>query len=389
MKSEFDVVVVGGGPAGSWAARHAAEKGASVALFEKDREIGLPVRCAEGVSAEGLERLVPVRPAWIARSVRGARLVAPDGTGVVSQPGETGYVLNRKHFDADLASFAADAGAEVLTKAYVSGLLVEEGRVRGVHLEHLGERTTVRCSVVIGADGVESRVGRWAGLDTATPPEEIASCAQATLAGLRRDPDTAEFHFGTSVAPGGYAWVFPKGERSANVGLGIPASAARLRKPIDRLQDFTERLFPGASVLTLVAGGVPLCPPPDDIVTDGVMLAGDAAHQANPITGGGILNALVAGKLAGETAAEAAAEGDTSRRRLAAYQKAWMHAGGKAIERQYRLKRAMFSLDDSELNRIARTLLDIPPEERTAFQIFKAGLFKHPRLLLELAKAMV
>jgi digeranylgeranylglycerophospholipid reductase len=389
LKNRYDVIVVGGGPAGSWAAKHAAEKGVSVLMLEKDREIGLPVRCAEGVAASTLKSLTSVRPHWIAREVRGARLVAPDGTTIESQPGETGYVLYRKIFDADLAEMAAEAGAEVATKAYVSGLLLENGFVRGVRVEHLGRAYSITSTVVVGADGVESRVGRWAGLDTCTPPEDIASCAQMTLGGMNYDAGAAEFHFGEAVAPKGYAWVFPKGERSANVGLGIPTGQCRVRKPVEYLKAFVERRFPNASVLTLVAGGVPLCPPPGDIVANGLMLAGDAAHQVNPITGGGICNAMVAGKLAGETAAESVLSGDASKKRLAAYRNAWMKAEGKSLERLYKIKKALFSLSDADLNKIAEILLGIPPEERTAFQIFKAGLFRHPRLLIELMKSVL
>jgi len=389
MKSRYDVVVVGGGPAGSCAARRAAESGASVLLLEKDREIGLPVRCAEGVTAADLAEFVKVKPAWIAASVNRARFFAPDGTVVESNPpGDKGYVLHRKLFDADLAAMAADAGAEVLTKARVSGLILDDGFVRGVQFEHLGRETAVSSAVVIGADGVESRVGRWAGLDTRTPPEDIASCVQMTLGGIKIDEDTAEFHFGEIVAPGGYAWVFPKGRSSANVGMGIPIRGCRIRKPIEWLKAFVERRYPNASVLTLVAGGVPLCPPPGDIVADGLMLAGDAAHQADPISGGGILYAMKAGGMAGETAALAARSGDASKKALSAYAKAWRNSTGKSLEQRYRFKQVLMSLTDDDVNKMAVTLLRIPPEERTAYQIFKAGLTKHPKLLIELAKCL-
>ncbi|MBN2201223.1 NAD(P)/FAD-dependent oxidoreductase [bacterium] len=387
MTDRADVVVVGGGPAGSWAARSAAQAGASVMVFEKDREIGLPVRCAEGVSSRGLEGLVTVRPSWIAREVRGAKLVAPDGTVVTACPGDTGTVLHRKVFDADLAAMAAEAGAVFLTKACVTGLLRENGAVSGVRVEHLGRIFDVAAKIVIGADGVESAVGRWAGLDTRTPPEFIASCAQATVAGLDPDPELAEFHFGSAVAPGGYAWVFPKGGRTANVGLGVPEAACRVRKPVDLLKDFLERRCPGASVLTWIAGGVPLCPPRGDIVADGLILVGDAAHQASPLTGGGILNALIAGRLAGETAAGCVRRGDVSKKALGAYVKAWMKAEGENIERDFRIKKVVYGLSDEELNGVARTLSAIPEEKRTAAEIFKAGLFKHPKLAFEMFRS--
>ena len=112
MKNQYDVIVVGGGPGGSWTAKYAAENGASVLLLEKDREIGVPVRCAEGVSEIGIKRLVEVKEEWIAQKISGARLIAPDGTAVNTSASGFGYILHRKLFDYDLAAMAAEAGAE-------------------------------------------------------------------------------------------------------------------------------------------------------------------------------------------------------------------------------------------------------------------------------------
>lgn len=392
MKARYDVVVVGGGPAGSWAAKCVVEKGVSVLLLEKDREIGIPVRCAEGVSEKGLRTFIPeFSQEWISRTIIGVRLVAPDGRKVDAYTGERGFILDRKRFDYDLAKMAVEKGAEIMTNAYVSGLIVENGFVKGVNGEHFGKSFTVHASIVMGADGVESRVGRWAGLKTQCPLQDIETCVQATLAGLEKpeytfDPDIVELHFGHEVAPGGYAWVFPKSSGSANVGLGISGEYARFKKPIEYLKRFIDRRFPNASVLTWVAGSVPVGPIFGDIVTNGLMLVGDAAHQATPITGGGIFNAIQAAGIAGEVAGEAIYSGDVSKKKLVAYQKAWMKSEGKINERFYKIKNVLFKLSDEELNHIADTLLKIPTEERNVHNIIKAGLFRHPKLILELAK---
>ncbi len=389
MKDRYDVIVVGAGPGGSWAAKHAAEQGVSVLLLEKDSEVGTPVRCAEGVSESDLRRFVDIKDYWIAQVVKGARLVAPDGTVVESYPDEVGVILHRKVFDFDLALMASQAGAEVVTKAYVNGLLFEHGTVAGVKLNYMGEELQIRSSVVIGADGVESRVGRWAGLKTWVFPKEMASCAQMTLTNIEIDPDIVEFYFGREIAPGGYLWIFPKGARTANVGLGISGEISEKKTPFSYLEKFIEKKFPNASKLRIMAGGVPVVSTLKQIVSNGLMLVGDAARQANPVTGGGITSAMEAGSIAGRVAGQAVLAGDTSLKRLSAYSREWHETSGKKNEISYKIKKVVNRLSDKDFNRIAKILLKLPPEKRTMFKIFKAALLKHPKLILEAAKVFV
>ncbi|MFH1942912.1 MAG: NAD(P)/FAD-dependent oxidoreductase [bacterium] len=386
MKEKYDIVVVGGGPAGSWTAKHAAEGGASVLLLEKDREIGMPVRCAEGVSEIALKSFVKVKDRWIAQTIKGARLFAPDGTAVEPNVGGYGFILHRKLFDADLAAMAAESGAEIMTKAYVYGLMIERGTVAGVKVRHLAKDYEIRSAIVVGADGIESRVGRLAGIDTRTPPEDMDTCVQMTLTGIDIDPEYIEIHFGRQVAPGGFLWIFPKGPKAANVGLGISGAFSKNKKAIVFLQEFIRKRFPTASVLTMVAGGVPTAPTLKTIVADGLMLVGDAAHQVNPLSGGGIGNALIAGRIAGKVAAEAVRTGDVSAERLSEYPRDWHKAEGKNNERAYRIKKVVTKLSDEDLNKIAEILVDIPPAKRTLFRIMETALFKHPKLILEAAK---
>ena len=121
MKSEYDMLVVGGGPGGALAAKTAAEKGLSVCLIEKRPAIGTPVRCAEGVGEELLREFMEPDERWIAAKIDSARLVAPNGTAMELNPemagNEVGFILDRKVFDRELVWQAAKAGAEVFVKA--------------------------------------------------------------------------------------------------------------------------------------------------------------------------------------------------------------------------------------------------------------------------------
>ena len=389
MKERYDIIVVGGGPGGLWAAKHAAERGASVLVLEKDREIGIPVRCAEGVSEDGIKSVIDLREHWIAVRIRGAKLVAPNGTEVVSYPDDSGFILHRELFEKDLASMVSECGGEIATKAYVCGLLIDDRSIHGVRVLHLGKEYKIKCSVVIGADSVESRVGRWAGLNTRTSVECMASCVQMRLTGIEVDPEVVEFYFGKDVAPEGYLWVFPKGQNSANVGLGMSGKYPKKKRPISYLEEFIRRKYKKYSILNIITGGVPLIPTMKEIVSDGLMLVGDAAHQANPMSGGGIVNAMIAGRIAGKVAAEAVKEGDVSRKRLSIYQREWYKAEGKNNEISYKIKRVIDRFSDSDLNKIADTLLQIPPEKRSALRIFKVALLRHPKLMIEAAKVFI
>lgn len=390
MRDSYDCIVVGSGPAGAWAAKHAAQAGASVLMLEKDREVGVPVRCAEAVGERGLKMVVDPDPRWITTVIESAVLVSPSGKEVVMESGEErGYMLDRKIFDYDLVQMATRDGVDVRTKAYVYDLIKPNGAVEGIRVQHLGNHYEIRAKIVIGADGVESRVGRWAGLRTNIKMKDMESCIQMTLSNVRVDPKTIYFYLGREVAPGGYLWVFPKNDRLANVGLGISGEYARHKSAKRYLQEFVDKRFPNAGVLYTVVGGVPCAPTLKKIVADGLMLVGDAAHQVNPISGGGIVTAMIAGKIAGRVAAEAISVKDVSENKLRQYAEEWHKAEGKTHERFYKIKKSVYQLTDDDLNKTAETVLSLPPEKRTIINIFRAALVKHPSLIFDLLKVFV
>ena len=386
MKNKYDVIVVGAGPAGSTAARFATEAGASVLLLEKDREIGLPVRCAEGVGEKGIELVVKLQPNWLAQKISGVIFYPPNEERVSVESNDVGYVLDRKIFDYELAELAANAGANVLTKAYVNGLLFEDGRVAGVKLLYLGKSYEIHAKLVIGADGIESRVGRWAGLKTRIAMKDMETCAQVTAANIDAEDSYCHFYFSHKNCPGGYIWIFPKGDGLANVGLGISGEYAKNKPPIDYLNEFLALHYPKAALLTTVVGGVPCAPTLEKIIADGLMLVGDAAHQANPVSGGGITSGMIAAKIAGQIAGAAISEGDVSAKRLSEYVKRWNKSEGNKHKVFYKLKKFIFDLTDEDLDKTARLLLGMPMEKRTLVNIFKSALIKQPSLVFDIIK---
>lgn len=382
----FDVVVVGAGPAGSMAAKTAAENGLEVLLVEKRQEIGTPVRCAEGISKEGIGRFLEVDRKWIAAEVIGAKIYAPDKTEVVMSEemagNEVGYVLERKIFDRYLARLAAKAGAEVYVKTAMVDFERGDGKVR-VKLRRLGEEWEVETKILIGADGVESKVGRKAGIIKTLKLDEVESCAQYLMTGLDIDENYTYFYLGREVAPGGYAWIFPKGNGSANVGVGIlPKMAERNAKYY--LDAFIKREGIEGKIVEFVAGAVPVYGEIETAVADNIMLAGDAAYHADPITGGGIANALAAGYYAGKVAAEAVRSGNYSASFLRRYDELWKNDFGKKLRRNKKLQLKFLEMDDKTISELARAISGKNLGEMSVVAIVKEILRVNPKLLWDL-----
>ena len=388
---KLDVLVVGAGPAGCVAAWEAKANGKQldVLLVERDRAIGAPVRCAEGVGSKGLrEFLDPDGASWVARRITKVIFLAPDDTPVDVGGGDVGYVLDRTRFEPALADEARRAGAEIAIRTEVTGLARCNGAWQ-VRLEGPRGAEDLLARVVIGADGVEGMVGRWAGLDTRVPSRDMESCAQYVVSNIRCDPDAIYLHFADRWAPGGYAWVFSRGEGVANVGLGMVALKSDGRNARAYLDDYIATYFPGGTVTGLTVGGVIVATTVKRTVTDGIMLAGDAAHMINPLSGAGIVNAMKAGRLAGRHAAAAVREGDTTAPRLQRYHDEWMALLGEDHLKYYRLKEALGKLDDGFFNQLARTVNGIPLEQRTLGRIFAHALVRHPQLLPVAARFFV
>ena len=387
MKTNYDIIVVGAGPAGSMAARFAAEQDVSVLMLEKDRDVGYPVRCGEAISKAGVEEFIPSDDKWIAAKISKFSFNAPDGNDVIVEFGDAGYVLERRIFDYELARTAAEVGTEILTRAYVNGLLFEDGKVCGVKYEHQGEQKEVKAKVVIAADGVESRVGRWAGLKTYIDFRDMESAVQITAANIPVDQNTLYFYFGKDVAPNGYFWVFPKGQNKANIGLGVSGLIGKKKSAQSYLNDFMNKHYPNAPVLTSIAGGVPCSITLDKISAPGIMLVGDAARQVNPLSGGGIASGMIGGKIAGTIAGEAIKMNKPDH--ILTYDKAWNDRLGKRHETFNRIKEGIYNFSDDKFNSIANSILKIPIEKRTLGKVFTAALINNPSLLVDIAKVFV
>ena len=359
-----DVVIVGAGPAGSVCAKYLAQAGFDVCVVEKKQEIGVPKRCAEALDF-GVFPKVGIKPnhLWLIQRVDTAVLYAPNGDNVkMLTPDrlEGGCLIERKVFEKHLAKDAIQAGAKYWLKTTAQHVLQENGRVRGVVTEHMGTVKNIEAKITVAADGVDSKIAKSAGLNTANPLENLMSCFQYEMAGLDNiDDSSIHLYYGQSIAPGGYLWIFPKGHSLANVGVGINVLTAGEGTAKDYLDLFIQNrphIFRGASPVEFTSGGVPVRQTAESLVDHGLLVIGDAAQLVNPVTGGGIDLAMLSGKLAAEVAVDALNKNDVGEKNLRSYQEKWEAQYGAYLKRMGRLQKFMKNLTDENLNELAGIL---------------------------------
>ncbi|MBR4504854.1 MAG: NAD(P)/FAD-dependent oxidoreductase [Candidatus Methanomethylophilaceae archaeon] len=386
---QCDIVVVGAGPGGSMAAKFCAQGGLDTILIEKKAEIGAPLRCAEGVSKKWLAEVgIEPDPVWIRGDMKGAIIKSAQGTEFrldESKAGsEVGYVLERHLFDKALARDAAEAGAKIMLRTSATGVLRgPDGKVCGIKGKSMGEEIEIRAKAVVAADGYESQVGRWAGIDTTLKLSDIDSCIQYRMCNIDVEPDFCEFIIG-SVAPGGYVWIFPKGNGVANVGIGVMGSkctkGADAKYYLDKFIAEDPRFSKG-QCLEIMGGFVSTCPGLDCAVEDNVILVGDAARVIDPITGGGICHACRTGMYAGKVLTECAKKNDFSKEALMPYEKMWRDRMEDKLFRNWMAKEKLATLDDEVIDNVIKMISSSDISEVNVYNLLKVIKQKYPQVV--------
>lgn len=359
-KPDYDIVVVGAGPAGSTTARIAAERGLSVLLVDKRQELGAPIQCSGAVSHHALSNVGIIPDGeFISTSIYGFRVYKTNGESIEIdyrkinsekyQEGSLGYVVDRRRFDRHLMMLAERSGAEAWLKTEASGYEPDSDGSARIFLKRFGQPLTVTARAIVGADGLQSQVGKWANLRTHIKLSELASCLQVVMDNVDITA-LLELITGHQWAPGGYAWVFPKGDGSAEVGLGVVRSVttkdARWHLENFISQSFLSERLKRGRILEFQGGGVPLAAPLRKQYADNLILVGDAARHVNPITGGGIHTALHCGEIAGNFLADLLLEGaNPNEENLAGYQEKWMTEIGSKMWELYKVKKDIFRED--------------------------------------------
>ncbi|MEA2074436.1 MAG: NAD(P)/FAD-dependent oxidoreductase [Euryarchaeota archaeon] len=364
---DYDVVVVGGGPAGCMTAKYAAKAGASTLIIEEDAAIGVPVQCAGLISKRALEESeLRNRNFFIKCEIKGAVVHSPSYELTLESPDQRAFAIRRNVFDRELANEAQKAGADIVLKSKVRTVRKrEEGTKLTITTATANGTQEIKAKVVIGADGVKSTVAQSAMLNVA---RSSLSCVQ--IEGEYETGDFAEIFVGKTIAPGFFAWTIPLGtDNRARIGLCIDKRFSPQSNPLLFLKrnlaehPVIAKKYKG-TVFNRTAGRIPI--PVNaglrgrkykTVKIDnetGILLVGDAAAQIKPITGGGAYYGMRCGKIAGEIAAQACLTGDM--KMLNDYEIRWRNEIGKEIAFGLKVHRLRCVMSDEDFDTIVHTL---------------------------------
>ncbi|HID17119.1 TPA: NAD(P)/FAD-dependent oxidoreductase [Candidatus Bathyarchaeota archaeon] len=341
----YDVVVVGAGPAGSSAALKASELGLKTLLVDKKREVGVPVQCGEYMPHEDevkrmfpnskhTSRFIELTKACRRNECDVVRFVSPSGK--MYDVKYRAYVIDREKFDKALVDEAKNNGCEVLLKTLASNVYINDNKLA---LIRNGRCEVVSFKVLIAADGFNSGVANSLGLKT-TSWEDKATTIQRVMGNVSVERNVCEMYWDKDCSPGGYAWIIPKGESVANVGLGIRKKFSKgsltnfLNHFISRHPVASKRLKDG-TVSSTVGGVVPVGGPIPKTFHKNIIVVGDAAGQVAAHVGGGVPSSVICGEIAGETAYRHLKEGAS----IGEYEETWRKELGGILDRALKLRR--------------------------------------------------
>ena len=387
VTESYDVIVVGGGPAGSSAAMQAARDGANVLLVEREPEIAATVRTS------GVTWMETIREYGIPRScynpIKNYGFCSPDNQVLVKGDRYGAAVLDVRGAYRWLARQAQEAGARILTGINVNGARRNKNGIEITGSGHQG-KIQAQGSIIIDASGFPGAVIKY--LKLAPPWSRFGAGAEYELEAENVEHDTWWLMVGSMYSPAGYAWIFPISPSRVRVGVGV-AKPQRSEDPRRILDDLLANgTGPVGSlgktrILEYHYGLIPNSGIDRSSVYERVILAGDTAGQANPLVLEGIRYAIRFGRMAGSTAAKAALQDDASLDMLRHYEKAWRSEAESRIKSAYKVQKRWLDLTDPQWDRELDIINELNADQFLAFVRADFGLYnmtklavRHPKL---------
>lgn len=334
----FDVIVIGAGPVGSRTAFQLAAFGYSVLVLEKKPDLNGQV-CCTGIIGQECADALGLESSLVYRQARSAKLYSPSGKEVrVQRPEPQATILNRPAFNAAMASRAQSQGAEYRFNCGVTSVAAGKD---GISVQ-AANGETLDARAVVDAAGFAAKIG---GLPDADGVDFIMG-AQAEV---DTTVDEVEVYFGDETAPGFFAWLAPTAPGKALAGL------LSRRRPAYYLKKLLSRLVSQGKIrsadVPLTHGGIPLQPLAKSYGKR-LIIAGTAAGQVKPTTGGGIYYGLLCADIAAKHLDRALKTGDLSAASLSRYQREWHKLLGKELRVGYWARKMYEYLNDRQLDHL-------------------------------------
>jgi geranylgeranyl reductase family protein len=357
-----DVLVVGAGSAGCVAARRCAEMGLKTLLLDKKprSEVGQKV-CGDEISKSHFEAtgIEFPRDQEISSPIAGADVYPPSMSNELKVRGWTefdGWTVNRLSFGQRLLSEAIDAGVVFRAENRVGSPILRKDSVVGIEYKDKSEEKKIYAKLVIDASGFAGTIRNKLDhplVEKTIDKEDVALCYReiVKLKMPMAEPEVARVLLGGRVAPGGYAWIFPKGMQDVNAGVGIAGGSGK-GSPKSLFLKFKKEypLLIKSKVIDAAGGAVPVRRPLKSLVADGVAFVGDAAAQVNPIHGGGIGAGMRAGIILGEVAKRAIARKNLSAKGLWHYNVRYLTNFGKRLASLEIFRRLLQAVSDEDMD---------------------------------------
>ena len=390
-KLDFDVVVVGGGPAGSSAARIAAENECTVALVEKEKEI------AETVRTSGVTWISDIKKFGIPEDcynpIKRFSFCSPKNSVTISDDVAKAAVLDVRKSYRFLANRAQSSGAKIFTNTNVSEVLKNlDGKCVGVIAKSKDRHIQFNAKVIIDASGFASVVAKELG--HVEQWKKFGVGAEFEVKTEELEHDNWWLMVGQKYSPAGYAWIFPTSKNTARVGVGIGKPDSEV-DPTVRLNELIDKKIGPIKGLGKIEkiefhyGLIPNEGLSRKTVYDNLILVGDSAGQANPLVLEGIRYAIRFGEVAGKVAASAIKNGDTSERSLIPYEKEWRKAIESKINSAIKVQNRWVGLTDEEWDKELDIINELTADEFLDFIRADFGVSKMVKLATHHPKMIV
>lgn len=363
LQSKYDIVVVGGGPAGLSAAYSAAKNGARVIVLERDGGI------AHNVRTSGVSWVEEIRKFRITEEhynpIRNYAFYSPSNEITIQGNEPKCCVLNVRSTYQHLASEAASVGAKIMVKANVTNTLLTNGRISGVKVSTPKGELNINADLVIDASGFGTAVGRKMGFVSEWKRYGVG--AEYECYAEKVDDDTWALMVGSMYSPAGYAWIFPLSKNRVRIGVGIGRPESN-EEPLDLLNTMLEKRpkplerMGKIEPLEMHYGFIPNEGVRTNTVTDGFILVGDSAGQANPLVLEGIRYAIEFGRLAGEIGCKALQYGAT-KESLKEYDEIWRAKVQNKIVAALKVQSRWLGLTDDQWDKEIEIIRDMSTDE--------------------------